>query len=1045
MQDTLNVAKPNILQNVDRRNTTPGIGNVSVSRFQHGTSGGFEWRITFETAIGDVGGVDSSPLTLTNLLNGIGATADIVVLQNGTTIGGSFTFEFMGIKTRPMPHNIPASKMKRVIIKDIPLILNADISRTDANDNCNDGFCRNGSDQTGGYAWEISIATDAGNISPYSPTSSQYDSVGIIEDLIVHNNLTGCVKKECPKITSILVPHTPYSMSFGGGGGSFGAEGGIGFGNMPVVEPYGDELMTNLHGGSGGALGFVHPHDIHMIGIPARARGGSGGGAIEIVAQNDIVLGTNSILSCVAENGWGSYMTAGGGGSGGSILLAAGGTINVSGILRTKGGNGGIPSQPRSISTGGGGSGGRIAIWGESISFNESHIADVSGGSCRDDEGVKTKCKGSKGTIHTTRELEVGYSIDNTTGAMLTDSSLHLFSYWDKTFSSDKSWLQGPKFTLQESATPERVSFFIKLECKDTPSTQGWETLLFLSGINTDAHFSGGMGLAFGTDMKHGVIEKGGTMDIKKNMIIFKTRTRFGHWYKVDIEFDWEQMEYSMHLDDYNVVTRASFLLASVDAISVSLVQSNVDTWIDEIFVGNDARLGFRCPTFESGGAFDEATIRLRDLVQIDDGGESLWMWYGEHHNLSKNGSFLRRGGIVACSSKDLKMWKNEGIMLHALNVTDMVTGSLGPFHIERPKILQNKKTGTYVMWMNVDNANRTLGMTGVATSHFPNGPFSFVRSFYPDGKKTRDQIVFVDSEGTGFLIRTSYETTNYVLPSPVRQPMWESVKNKDGSTNYPLTYHRAHYESGYDDYHDIYLQRWRGEDKPWKVLCINRITNAEREIPHGAKGDELCLQQFEYKKVVGQGDPSHEYTKNGIRSKFLDPNDPLNSYWRPSSVSSVQSHSWKNNYEAGTCGIKSVHDNIQSFDPDLSNHQAKDKSQCSNIADNPIHSTPPDRLDGRPQVVHRRRANFIVVSELTHDFLDTASVLSKFEGKLEDGADLNYIVQHAKKTASEWESNGSISHTSYESQDLHPYFHQSFKSLYSIECVIDGTCPINN
>ena len=84
--------------------------------------------------------------------------------------------------------------------------------------------------------------------------------------------------------------------------------------------------MTNLYGGSGGALGFAHPFDSHMIGMPARARGSSSGGAIEIVAQNDIILGSNSMFSCVAEKGWGSFMIAGGGGSGGSILIAAGGT-----------------------------------------------------------------------------------------------------------------------------------------------------------------------------------------------------------------------------------------------------------------------------------------------------------------------------------------------------------------------------------------------------------------------------------------------------------------------------------------------------------------------------------------------------------------------------------------------------------------------------------------------------------------------------------------------------------------------------------------------
>jgi sucrose-6-phosphate hydrolase SacC (GH32 family) len=54
-------------------------------------------------------------------------------------------------------------------------------------------------------------------------------------------------------------------------------------------------------------------------------------------------------------------------------------------------------------------------------------------------------------------------------------------------------------------------------------------------------------------------------------------------------------------------------------------------------------------------------------------------------------------GGVSCYSSKDLKNWKNEGVVL-AANTTD-------PNHdlhiskvIERPKVVYNKKTKKYVM-----------------------------------------------------------------------------------------------------------------------------------------------------------------------------------------------------------------------------------------------------------------------------------------------------------------------------------------------------------
>ena len=166
-----------------------------------------------------------------------------------------------------------------------------------------------------------------------------------------------------------------------------------------------------------------------------------------------------------------------------------------------------------------------------------------------------------------------------------------------------------------------------------------------------------------------------------------------------------------------------------------------------------------------------------------------------------------------------------------------MVNESEGPFRVGNPQVIFNNHTKKFVMWMTLDNEKRDLAMDAVAVSNFTNGPFIFIRSFYPDGNQTRDHAIFKKENGdTAYLIRTHYATVDYVLPSAVMQPIWESVKNVDGTINFALSYHRANYESNYDDYHDIYLQRWRQEDKPWKILCVNRITQVERDVPYGEK-----------------------------------------------------------------------------------------------------------------------------------------------------------------------------------------------------------------
>lgn len=64
-------------------------------------------------------------------------------------------------------------------------------------------------------------------------------------------------------------------------------------------------------------------------------------------------------------------------------------------------------------------------------------------------------------------------------------------------------------------------------------------------------------------------------------------------------------------------------------------------------------------------------------------------------------------------------------------------------------------------------------------------------------------------SDGRGYLARTYYAEIEYVLPGAVMQPVWSSVKYPDGSVNFGLSYHRAFYSPDYDDYHDIYIQRY--------------------------------------------------------------------------------------------------------------------------------------------------------------------------------------------------------------------------------------------
>lgn len=107
-------------------------------------------------------------------------------------------------------------------------------------------------------------------------------------------------------------------------------------------------------------------------------------------------------------------------------------------------------------------------------------------------------------------------------------------------------------------------------------------------------------------------------------------------------------------------------------------------------------------------------------------------------------------GGVSCHSSKDLKTLKNEGVVL-APNTTD-------PNHdlniskvIEIPKVVYNKKTKKFVMWMHIDSDDYSYARSGVAVSDKPTGPFSYIESVRPNGNIARDMTIFVDDDGRAY------------------------------------------------------------------------------------------------------------------------------------------------------------------------------------------------------------------------------------------------------------------------------------------------------
>ncbi|KAG4219000.1 hypothetical protein PC116_g32520, partial [Phytophthora cactorum] len=100
-------------------------------------------------------------------------------------------------------------------------------------------------------------------------------------------------------------------------------------------------------------------------------------------------------------------------------------------------------------------------------------------------------------------------------------------------------------------------------------------------------------------------------------------------------------------------------------------------------------------------------------------------------------------------SSQDLVQWTYVGALLSRTS-----SGDLGPNRVvERPKVVYNAKTRKYVLYMHIDSSNYGEAKVGVATGDSVCGKYTYVKSCQPLNHQSRDMGLFVDDDGTGYLL----------------------------------------------------------------------------------------------------------------------------------------------------------------------------------------------------------------------------------------------------------------------------------------------------
>lgn len=165
-------------------------------------------------------------------------------------------------------------------------------------------------------------------------------------------------------------------------------------------------------------------------------------------------------------------------------------------------------------------------------------------------------------------------------------------------------------------------------------------------------------------------------------------------------------------------------------------------TFVAALFFFTYSVYGATVTTIRSGNAWyaTDGTV-----INAHGGGmyyeKGYYYWFGEYR------TGMLSDGISVYRSKDLLSWENLG---KALAPTGEKTNTLQDIAqgrtLERPKVIYNQKTGKYVMWCHWEDGNDySKARVAVATADKVEGPYTFLRTFRPNGEMSRDQTVFVD------------------------------------------------------------------------------------------------------------------------------------------------------------------------------------------------------------------------------------------------------------------------------------------------------------
>lgn len=125
----------------------------------------------------------------------------------------------------------------------------------------------------------------------------------------------------------------------------------------------------------------------------------------------------------------------------------------------------------------------------------------------------------------------------------------------------------------------------------------------------------------------------------------------------------------------------------------------------------------------------------------------------GYYYLFGENRTVFYSNGVSCYKSTDLYNWKKLPLAyaiqgMQSVDLQDAAPGRL----FERPKVMYNKSTHKYVMYVHwEDGESYSYARVGVFYSDKIEGPYTFYKTFRPNGHDSRDQTTFLDDDGRAY------------------------------------------------------------------------------------------------------------------------------------------------------------------------------------------------------------------------------------------------------------------------------------------------------